>query len=252
MKSPVSVILPTYNERENIEAMVREVARHLYPESEIIVVDDDSPDETWRIVSRINLKSPEVRLVRRMENHGLTESLRAGIEAARHETVLWLDADFSHPPALLPELLGAGSRYDIVLASRYVAGGRDGRRGRARRAVSILLNRSAGKLLGTKVRDLSSGYLRVRKSVFRKIPLRGNYGDYCIGFLARAERAGFSILEIPYSNLDRAKGSSKTTHNPLVFARFARDYLKTVLKLRRELKKTGIALPGPPPPEPGG
>jgi len=239
MKSPVSLILPTYNERENIEPLIREVARHLYPESEIIVVDDNSPDETWKIVSRLKLDSPRLRLLRRMEKPGLTASLRAGIEMAAHDTVLWMDADFAHPPSVLPRLLGAPATWDIVLASRYVSGGGDGRKSRIRRGISLALNQSARKLLGTSVSDLSTGYLRVSKKIFAKVPLEGNYGDYCISFLARAEREGFSILEVPYSNLDREKGSSKTTHNPLVFARFAAGYLLTILRLRRQFKTSG-------------
>ncbi|HOO77071.1 MAG TPA: glycosyltransferase [bacterium] len=236
MKGPVSIILPTYNERENIGPLIQEIARHLYRESEIIVVDDDSPDGTWREVSRIELAAPKLRLLRRMRDHGLTASLRAGIDMARHSTVVWMDADFSHPPSLLPRLLAAPESSDIVLASRYIPGGSDGRRSRLRKAVSVTLNRTAGSLLGCRTRDLSSGYLRVRKSVFKTIPLRGSYGDYCIDFLVRAELAGHSVLEIPFSNTEREHGSSKTTHNPLIFLRYALLYCRTVLRLRYETR----------------
>ncbi len=83
------------------------------------------------------------------------------------------------------------------------------------------------------MRDLSSGFLRVKKTVFSRIPLQGEYGDYCIDFLICAEKAGYRIKEIPFTNTDREEGYSKTTTNPLIFFRYALIYLRALLKLRK-------------------
>jgi dolichol-phosphate mannosyltransferase len=231
----VSVILPTYNERETIEPLIRDILGRSDPASEIIVVDDDSPDGTWEIVSRLAAENPRVRLIRRRETRGLTLSLREGIEAARGEFVIWMDADFSHPPSLLPALIDQTDAADIVVASRYIAGGSDGRRSFVRKGVSTLLNRTGRLVLKTRVHDLSSGYLRVNKQVFSRVPLRGEYGDYCIDFLVRAEKSGYTIREIPFTNIERERGTSKTTHNPLIFLRYAFIYIHTLFRLKREV-----------------
>lgn len=229
----VSIILPTYNERDNIEELIRDILSRISPESEIVVVDDDSPDGTGEIVSRLSLQDPRVRLLRRKAKRGLTLSLKTGIKAARHQTVIWMDADFAHPPTLLPELIRQPEDFDIVVASRYIPGGSDGRKSFLRRGISFTLNRVGQWFLNSSVRDLTSGYLRVKKNVFHGVPLRGEYGDYCIDFLARAEKKGFKIKEIPFTNADREEGYSKTTSNPLIFFSYALIYIRTLLRLRR-------------------
>lgn len=234
---PVTIILPTFNERGNIERLIGEITRHLTGEFEIIVVDDDSPDRTWERVEILSRRDPRVRLIRRRSDHGLTSSLREGIAAARYGRVIWMDADFAHPPSLLPALAGIPDEFDIAVASRYVPGGHDGRTSAPRRLVSVLLNGISRRVLGSSVHDLSSGYLRVKKSVFDSVPLRGEYGDYCIDFLARAEKRGFRIAEVPYTNVERREGYSKTTRNPLIFFRFAIIYCVSLVKLRSEIAR---------------
>lgn len=234
---PVTVILPTFNERGNIERLISEITSHLPGEFEIIVVDDDSPDRTWEAVERFARSDPRVRVIRRMADPGLTNSLREGIAAARYGRVIWMDADFAHPPSLLPSLVAVPDRFEIVIASRYVPGGRDGRVSAPRRLVSVILNGISRRVLGSSVHDLSTGYLRVEKAVFASVPLRGDYGDYCIDFLARAEKRGFRIAEVPYTNVERREGYSKTTRNPLIFFRLALIYCVSLIKLRREISR---------------
>ncbi len=243
MPEPVSVVLPTYNERENIEELIGEILPRLPEGSEVLVVDDDSPDGTWRIIEAMAGRDPRVRLLRRTENRGLTSALREGIAATRNRRVIWMDADFAHPPAFLPEMIAQPAEFDVVVASRYAPGGRDGRESMARRGVSYILNLAGRHVAGSWVRDLSSGFLRVEKSVFDRVPLRGHYGDYCIDFLVRAEQAGFRIREIPFTNIERHKGTSKTTHNVLIFSRYALIYLRTILRLRLAAlaRRLGIA-----------
>ena len=232
MKS-VSIVLPTYNEKDNIRPLIEAIRRNLKGEFEVIVVDDNSPDGTGDVVELMGRQDSRIRLLRRRDGRGLTASLREGIAAARYDYVIWMDADFAHPPALLPTLIEESDQFDIVVASRYVPGGEDGRASRLRRGISLLLNRISALVARSSVRDLSSGFLRVKKAVFAQIPLQGEYGDYCIDFLICAEKAGYQIKEIPFTNVDREEGYSKTTTNPLIFFRYALIYLRTLLKLRR-------------------
>ena len=233
MPKPVSIVLPTYNEKDTIESLLSEIASRISPDSEIIVVDDDSPDGTGEIASGLAEKDPRIRVLRRKER-GLTSALRAGAEAARNGTVIWLDADFAHPPETIPDLIAADENFDIVVASRYVPGGHDGRKAPIRRWASVALNRVGGFWVGSKVRDLSSGFVRARKSALDALPFSGTYGDYCITFLVRAERRGYRIGEIPYTNSERERGYSKTGSNPLIFLRYVLLYLQTIIKLRKD------------------
>lgn len=228
----ISIILPTYNEKDNIRPLIEAIRRNLKGEFEVIVVDDNSPDGTGDVVELMGRQDSRIRLLRRRKDRGLTASLREGIAAARYDYVIWMDADFAHPPALLPTLIEESDHFDIVVASRYVPGGKDGRSSRLRRGISLLLNRISALIARSSVRDLSSGFLRVKKPVFDQIPLQGEYGDYCIDFLICAEKAGYQIKEIPFTNADREEGYSKTTTNPLIFFRYALIYLRTLLKLK--------------------
>ncbi len=236
MPKPVSIVLPTYNEKDTIAPLVKEIAAGISGESEIIVVDDNSPDGTGEIVSALGRDDPRITLLRRRER-GLTSALRAGIEKARHETIIWLDADFAHPPEAIPDLVAADDAYDIVVASRYVRGGHDGRDSVVRRISSIVLNRIGQWWVRSSIRDLSSGFVRARKTVLNHLSFRGTYGDYCIDFLVRAERKGYRILEIPYTNSEREKGYSKTTANPLTFLRYVLLYFKTITQLRNTARE---------------
>jgi len=231
MKKAVSIVLPTYNEKDTIELLVAEILQRISSDSEIIVVDDDSPDGTGDIVEKIGEKDLRVRLLKRKER-GLTSALRAGIDAALHDTVIWLDADFAHPPEVIPELINAPADLDIVVASRYIKGGHDGRDSKIRRLASVALNRVGQWWVRSSVRDLSSGFVRARKEVLMDLDFRGTYGDYCIDFLVRAERKGYRIKEMPYTNSEREEGYSKTTANPLIFLRYVLLYVRTIIKLR--------------------
>lgn len=231
MHKVISIVLPTYNEKDTISLLVEEILRRISSDSEIIVVDDDSPDGTGDIVEKIGRTDHRVRLLRRKER-GLTSALRAGIESARYDTVIWLDADFAHPPEVIPDLIDIPDDFDIVVASRYITGGRDGRDSAIRRIASMALNRIGRWWVRSSVRDLSSGFVRARKEVLMDLDFRGTYGDYCIDFLVRAEKKGYRIMEIPYTNSEREEGYSKTTANPLIFLCYVLLYLKTIMKLR--------------------
>ena len=121
----VSVILPTYNEAENIIPLIREILTQVPLSSEIIVVDDDSPDRTWEAVEGFIEKESRVRLLRRIGRKGLTSALQEGINLSNGQYVFWMDCDFSMPPDKIPELLKALEDHDIAMASRYIPGGEE-------------------------------------------------------------------------------------------------------------------------------
>jgi dolichol-phosphate mannosyltransferase len=228
----VSVVLPTYNEAGNIRPLIEVLLSLLPSDSEIIVVDDDSPDLTWRVVEPLGRKEPRIHLIRRVGRRGLTSALREGIECSTGKYVFWLDCDFSQPPEKIPELLEALKDYDIVVASRYVSGGKEEGHSRLGSLMSKMICLFASTVLSPAIRDYTSGYVGTRKELLTSIPLRGDYGEYCIDFLYRAHKNGYRILELPYTCVPRRSGKSKTASDLKGYLGRGRKYIWTVLRLR--------------------
>lgn len=229
----VTVVLPTYNERENIALLIEGILDHVRPAPEIIVVDDDSPDGTWQVVEALALKHPTVRLIRRTEERGLTSAISRGIAEAKGEIVVWMDCDLSMPPDRVPALLSViAEGYDLAVGSRYARGGADIGHSWVGQAFSRTINWFAGLFLGFSVTDYTSGFLAVRKEVFDTIQLRGDYGEYCIDLLYRAKRRGYKLKEVPYRCVARHAGESKTASNVLGYFGRGINYVLTILRLR--------------------
>jgi dolichol-phosphate mannosyltransferase len=230
----VSVVLPTFNERDNIGPLIHALLRCLdRVPAEVIVVDDDSPDGTWQIVAEMAEQDARVRLLHRVGERGLTSAIVAGIAQARGELVVWMDCDFSMPPEVVPRLVAAVDQgYDLGVGSRYVRGGRDAGHSWLGRAFSRTINFYASLLLGWQVRDYTSGFIAARRQVFDLVTLRGDYGEYCIDLLYRARRHGLRIKEIPYECVPRERGESKTAVDLWGYLRRGRKYVATVLRLR--------------------
>jgi dolichol-phosphate mannosyltransferase len=207
-----TVCLPTYNERENLEQMVRELGRH---DVRVLVIDDDSPDGTGAIADDLAAELPYVRVLHRPRKEGLGPAYVAGFRAALAdgaELVLEMDCDFSHVPADVPRLIAAAAEADLVLGSRYVRGGRIANWGMLRRLVSAGGSLYARVLLGSKIRDLTGGFKCYRRAVLERIDLdavssRGY--AFQIETTYRALRAGFRVVEIPITFVDREAGGSK-------------------------------------------
>jgi len=236
----VSIILPTLNEAGNIASLIQctvdAVQKAGIDEIEIIVVDDDSPDRTWEIASEIICPPASVEVIRRMKEHGLTASLSVGIEAAKHEVIVWLDCDFSHPPELIPQMLYMLDQgFDVVVNSRYVVGGGEDRRGEwgaMQMFLSLSLNWFTRFFLDATFADYTSGFVAARAEVLRELPLRGDYGEYFVDFIFRTLRKRYKVCEIPYMAMPRRCGESKTGTNLLQYLRRGRKYVGTVLRLR--------------------
>jgi dolichol-phosphate mannosyltransferase len=209
------VCLPTYNERENLERMLRVLADVLGPDDRVLVIDDGSPDGTGEIADRLKQELGFVEVLHRERKEGLGRAYIAGFAWALErgaELVLEVDCDFSHNPADVPRLIEAASEADLVLGSRYVPGGGTRNWSRLRRAISIGGSFYARALLHVPVRDLTGGFKCYRRRVLETIELetisaRGY--AFQIETTYRAIRAGFSVREIPIVFIDREVGGSK-------------------------------------------
>jgi dolichol-phosphate mannosyltransferase len=228
----LSVVLPTYNERENIRPLIEGILAHVKRPVEVVVVDDDSPDGTWQVVQDMAAEEPRIRLLRRMDERGLTSALNVGIRQARGEVIAWMDCDLSMPPEVLPALLAATDQVDLAVGSRYVPGAADVGHSFVAQAFSRTINLATSLLLGWQIKDYTSGFLAVRRPVFDQISLQGDYGEYCIDLLARAQRLGFTVREVPYRCVPRERGESKTATNAAGYVRRGWKYVVTVLRLR--------------------
>lgn len=232
----ITIVLPTFNERDNITPLIeRGLAALADYEVEMLVVDDDSPDATWQVVAGLAERDPRVRLIRRTEERGLTSAIATGIAQARGAWVGWMDCDLSMPPEDLPRLATAlAGGADVAVGSRYVPGGRDVGHSWVGRAFSWTINLWARLLLDRRITDYTSGFILARRPVFDQIHLRGDYGEYCIDLLYRAARAGFHVVEIPYACVPREAGESKTATNPLGYVKRGWNYVVTIGRLRLE------------------
>lgn len=228
----ISVIIPTYNERENIGDIISAVSAEVRNLKEIIIVDDDSPDNTWEAVNELAKNDNRIRLIHRLGRRGLPQAIEEGIRLAGGDFVFWLDADFASLPLTLKRLSDSIDGCDIVVASRYIEGAADRRNNRVEVIASRLFNKFAALILSTSTKDLTSGFILARRGIFDKIRIRGLYGEYCVGFLYQAQKLGLKIKEVPYIYFSRPKGKSKTSGNILLFMVYGLVYILTVFKLR--------------------
>ena len=211
----VVVCLPTYNERDNLEPMVAALRRVLPPDAGVLVIDDASPDGTGELADRLAASDGRVAVLHRERKEGLGPAYVAGFRHALAdgaELVVEIDCDFSHDPTDVPRLLQAAEDADLVLGSRYVAGGSIPNWGALRRFVSVGGNLYAQVILGSRLRDLTGGFKCFRARVLETIDLdaiRARGYAFQIETTYRVVRAGFRVVEVPISFSDREHGHSK-------------------------------------------
>jgi dolichol-phosphate mannosyltransferase len=209
------LILPTYNEAENIEPFVAAVLEVLPADARILVVDDGSPDGTGAIADRLAAGNERLEVLHRPRKEGLGPAYIAGFRAALDGgagLILEMDSDFSHDPAYLPRLLEAARRADVVLGSRYVPGGGVSDWGPLRKAISRGGSAYAKLVLGVEVEDLTGGFKCFRREVLEAIDLdsiQARGYAFQVEMTYRAIRAGFKVVEVPIVFRDRQTGSSK-------------------------------------------
>jgi dolichol-phosphate mannosyltransferase len=212
------LVLPTYNEAENLERIVRAALPELAsatPDHHILVVDDGSPDGTGDIADRLAAELEAVEVLHRTAKEGLGRAYLAGFERALDsgaDLVLEMDADFSHDPKDLPRLIEAARNADLALGSRYVRGGGVTDWGLFRRLLSRGGSWYARMVLRVPVRDLTGGFKCFRRETLEGIDYRNTHADgygFQIELTYRAIRAGFRVKEVPIVFRDRTEGSSK-------------------------------------------
>jgi dolichol-phosphate mannosyltransferase len=214
-----TVCLPTYDERENLEPMIRALGKMLGPDDRVLVIDDSSPDGTGEIAERLAAELDWVGVLHRPRKEGLGRAYLDGFRRALAEgaeLVLEMDCDFSHDPADVPRLIAAAADADLVLGSRYVEGGGTANWGLLRRAISRWGSLYAQLLLGLPVRDLTGGFKCYRREVLETIDLdavRSRGYAFQIETTYRAVRAGFRVVETPIRFTDREVGGSKMSRS---------------------------------------
>jgi dolichol-phosphate mannosyltransferase len=212
------LVIPTYNEAENLESLTRAAVAQLAAATarhRVLIVDDGSPDGTGEIADRLAEELDSVEVLHRSAKDGLGRAYAAGFEralAGGAELVVQMDADFSHDPAHLPALIEAADSADLVIGSRYVAGGGVADWGRLRRLLSRGGSWYSRKVLGIPVRDLTGGYKCFRRELLERV-VRDGLQTAGFGFQVevtyRAARAGARIREVPIVFRDRRVGTSK-------------------------------------------
>jgi len=228
----ISIILPTYNEKDNLPRLINEIEDSLKNRDfiyELIVVDDNSSDGTREVAQNFKKKRKDINLIVRKNERGLASAIRRGIEKARYNSVIVMDTDLSHDAHTLPNMLEKSEGYDIVIASRFIENGKMVAP-LHRVQGSYLMNLAIRILLNSKIKDNTGGFLLLNKkrvSVLDFDSIFYGYGDYCIRLLYYAWKKGLRICEIGYVHKYRIKGKSKT-----VFLKMALKYLQEVLKLR--------------------
>lgn len=211
---PVLVIIPTYNERENLPTVLSRLHRAL-PTAHVLVVDDGSPDGTGQLADQLAADDERIQVLHRTEKAGLGAAYIAGFRwglARQYATLVEMDADGSHAPEDLPRILDALRGKDLVIGSRYVPGGKVVNWPKRREILSRGGNLYSKLALGVKVNDITAGYRAYRRTVLEKLDLDAiaSHG-YCfqIDLAWRTVRAGFSVAEVPITFTEREIGESK-------------------------------------------
>jgi dolichol-phosphate mannosyltransferase len=249
MRARIWLIIPTYNEAVNLDGIVRaaktELDRAVPGEYRFLIVDDNSPDGTGLIADSLAEELDVLEVLHRPAKSGLGQAYLAGFEhalAAGAELVIEMDADFSHDPRYLPELIAAAAEADLVLGSRYVAGGGVRDWGLLRRLISRGGGIYARLILGVSVRDLTGGFKCIHREVLEAIDLstvRAEGYVFQIEVTYRALLAGFTVREVPIVFADRTAGKSKMS------SRIALEAMWLVPTLRRGAKAAVARSSGP-------
>jgi dolichol-phosphate mannosyltransferase len=211
----VVVIVPTYNERDNLSQIVAAVHQHL-PIADLLIVDDNSPDGTGQLADELAARDPQVHVLHRPGKQGLGVAYIAGFRKvleSDYEYIFEMDCDFSHDPKYLPDLLAAAQKgADLVLGSRYVEGGGTVNWGLGRQFISRGGSLYARSVLGVSVRDLTGGFKCFRRRVLEAFDLASvsaqGYG-FQIEMTYRTLKQGFRVVEVPIVFVDRRVGQSK-------------------------------------------
>ncbi|HLD42606.1 MAG TPA: polyprenol monophosphomannose synthase [Candidatus Nanoarchaeia archaeon] len=214
MKPDISIILATYNERGNIELLIPKIQDALNRKNiEIIVVDDNSPDGTSKIVQNLQKRSKNIRLITRTSEKGLASALLAGFDAAKGDILIAMDSDLAHDPKYLPEMIHDVQKksIDCIIGSRYLRKSRFIGKPFHKKLASMLGQKLFTSILGLPIRDTTNNFRVFKRSLYRDIrkSLHPQGNVMLAEFLYRAYKKGYIMKEIPILYIERRKGKTK-------------------------------------------
>ena len=214
-----TVILPTLNESGHIVSLIKDIGSalsELKQKYEIIIVDDNSSDGTIDLVRKIGKEKPEVQLfVRENKKKNLAKSINLGIQKSKYENIIWMDADFQHPPDNIKLFHNYQEKFDLIIFSRFL---KDSTRyfddniskKKINEPGSIFFNKLCRSLLYKDITDYTSGFICIKKKIFENYKLKGYYGDYFINLIIYSRLKNYSIIELPFADKERSSGYGKT------------------------------------------
>jgi dolichol-phosphate mannosyltransferase len=250
----IRVIIPTYNEKENIAELVGRILA-LSMSVRVIVVDDNSPDGTGQIADELAGQNSRVSVIHRSEKLGLGTAYIAGFKkglAAGADRLITMDADFSHDPAYIPALVALANHYHITIGSRYVAQGGVVNWGWQRRFLSWGANAFARAALGLKARDCTAGFRCYHREVLLSIDLDrifSNGYSFLVEMLFKCQRQGYEVGEIPITFANRERGQSKISRLEIYKAMYTVSRLSTTRLIRQRPIQISTLPPLPPNPD---
>jgi len=239
------IIIPTYNELDNLQPLLTEIFSQV-PQTNVLIVDDNSPDGTGELADTIHDENPQVQVLHRAEKLGLGTAYIAGFKYAiehNYDAAFEMDADFSHDPCYLPAFLKTIEHADLVIGSRYIPGGETPNWSLGRRVISGGGNIFARLMLGIPVRDCTAGFRCYRTTVLRSTDLDAIQSQgyaFQVELAYRVTRQGFRVVEIPISFPDRRVGKSKMSRKIFI------EGFLWVLRARlskQPAKRVSVALP---------
>jgi glycosyltransferase involved in cell wall biosynthesis len=231
------IVIPTYNESDNIQALVEEILA-LGDDLQIVIVDDNSPDGTGEIAERLARSRTTVHVIHRPAKLGLGTAYITGFRrgfALGADRIMTMDADFSHHPSYIPQMLHMSQDYDVVIGSRYVDGGGTRYWGLPRRLLSRTANACARVVLGLNVRDCTAGFRCYRREVLEAIDLDNIFSDgysFLVEMIYKCQEQGFRIAEFPIIFEDRRHGHSKISRQEIFKAMYTLARLRWEQALR--------------------
>ena len=242
LKNSYSIILPTFNEAGHIKKLILEIYEIFLTSNdlfEIIVVDDNSTDGTSEIINEISKSNNNViSIIRKNKKSNLVDSLNEGIILSKYNNIIWMDADYSHPPHYLKEIIDfkkKNNEIDLIVFSRFLKSSeryyeKENSKPKFIDLLSIILNKICSFLLFKSFTDYTSGYICIKKNVFNHYKLRGYYGDYFIKLICDSYISKRKIIELPFIEKDRSTGYSKTTFKKISFFIKCSFYLFVVIE----------------------
>ena len=214
-----SIILPTLNEKGHILELISEISNIFQNKNlqyEIIIVDDSSTDGTFEVIQNFKKNNLFLKLISRKNlKRNLAKSINQGIEAAKYDFIIWMDADFQHPPQYLENFIKYSKNYDAVICSRFLRDSKryfnnDGSKKEDNENQSYFFNKLCKFFLYEDLTDFTSGFICLRKEIFKNYSLVGYYGDYFVNLIVHLKKNNKKLIEIPFKDELRASGLSKT------------------------------------------